>query len=353
MVSFVLNQRLALIVLILFFSSDCKEVRKAKRVKIKRDRWYTPLHPKLFGESPRVGWFDDHFIEAHKLSGGRFEALVRKEDPDGHVYSFPFLKPRYAKLLVEEASHYNASGLSMLKPTAMNSYGILLGEAGMQKMFDRIAHKFLRPLTRMLFAPVGGDSVDVHRVFVEQVGELNYSAVPLHRDDCDVAINVALEDHSNYIGSDVEFCGLFGSDAHRQHTVTYRAELGRAVMFDCRVRHAVQPVSQGSRSSLVILSQSSQYRQSATYASNMEDRLGEKDRPAPQCISPHEDEDYCRHKLPGHEAFCSPDGLNVFKVAWENVLKNDDFWEFGVVFDAQSRITKNMSAKNASEKDEL
>ena len=112
--------------------------------------------------------FDPAFLAA--LDGGEeaIRALVQKEHPDAEVYSFPFWRPSFARLLLAEAAHFNASGLTNPKPNGMNNYGLLWNHLGdrMEAMFRRVQRDFLGPVAAALFPHLGGGSLDHHHSYL-------------------------------------------------------------------------------------------------------------------------------------------------------------------------------------------
>ena len=83
-------------------------------VRTASGEWYTPLHPLLFESgAPRREWLQESFLAAAEASDWATELgkLISKEHPDAEVYSFPFLTPTFAAMLLAESRHYAESGL--------------------------------------------------------------------------------------------------------------------------------------------------------------------------------------------------------------------------------------------------
>lgn len=259
-------------------------------------------------------------------------SILRREHPNALVWSYPFLQPRFARLLLEEAAHYNASGLHHKKPNGMNNYGILWNSIGMRKMFDVIQQRYVAPVARLLFPDVGGGSLDHQHTYLVQYSEtMDPHGLDIHHDSCDITFNAALDDASEYSGCGLTFCGLYGEPTYRRYTFTYRHFLGRAILYDGRMRHGAEPISGGMRTNLVMWSHSTAYRGTSAYQRNNQPSHPSTGAADPQCVSHHHDEDYCKFRLPGHEARCGSGGRNTFKTAWRRALKKQSYWKVGNV----------------------
>ena len=133
------------------------------RVRTQAGEWYTPKHPELFeAGAPRREWLQASFLAAVEASEWTSElrSIISKEHPDAEVYSFPFLTPQFASMLLGEARHYAASGLSNPKPNGMNNYGIKWEHIGLGGLFERIRQRYVGRVASVLFPHLGGDTLD-------------------------------------------------------------------------------------------------------------------------------------------------------------------------------------------------
>ena len=125
----------------------------AVRVRTKAGEAYEPLHAELFDVKRfDVKWFDPVLVAAAEAGPDALRQLARREHPLAEVFSFPFLSPAWAEMLLSEAEHYAASGLINPKPNGMNNYGLLWNHIGMEPMFDLIVARFIAPLAAAVVA---------------------------------------------------------------------------------------------------------------------------------------------------------------------------------------------------------
>jgi len=310
-------------------------------VQTANGEWYRPLHTELFDvnyDFPHhtySAWFDQSLLAALGNESA-LRSLVRREHRDAEVYSFPFLQPAFATMLLEEARHFAASGLHNPKPNGMNNFGILWNHIGMKPLFSRLLEAVLLPITRLLFPDIGGGSADVHHSYLVHYDEQSDpQGLDMHHDSSDITFNAALSEPDSYTGSGLRFCGLHSARSYRRHTFTYRHELGRAILYDGRMRHAAEPIQSGERTNLVMWIHSTDFRATPAYAHHSVGTHPNGSGSAePQCVSYHHDTDYCSFRLPGHEMRCSEGGANEYFWRWRRALKEQSYWTVGTTFEA-------------------
>ena len=140
-------------------------------------------------------------------------------------------------------------------------------------------------------------------------------------------VNAALEEPSEYEGAALRFCGLYSTPKYREYTFTYTHRLGRAILYDGRMRHGAEEIFAGSRTNLVMWSYSSAYRRSPANKKNSRAKHRDDGKADPRCVSHHHDEDYCAYpSLPKPEGWCV-NGRNAFKPAWRAMLEKDEYWK--------------------------
>ena len=170
----------------------------------------------------------------------------------------------------------------------------------------------------------------------------------VHHDSCDVTFNAALDEPESYTGSGLRFCGLYSTREYREYAFTYRHVLGRAILYDGRIRHGAEPIESGARTNLVMWLHSSRYRDTRNY------ELGQTGVHAlgpgtadSRCVSHHHDEDYCLFRLRGHEAFCSASGRNHYMRTWRRALQDGRYWQIGTTY--KDWAVSSSAAASASE----
>jgi len=276
---------------------------------------YHPLHPELFEARtsfPRQ-WLAPSFAAALAEASDRaLTDLVRAEVPDA-VHSLDLFTPTFCTMLLDEFTHYEASGLPARRPNSMNSYGLVVNDIGLRPLLDELV-KALLPLTSVLF-PVEGSHFDAHHSFMVRYKRGEDTSLDMHHDDSEVTLNICLG--KAFTGATLSFCGAYGADVHRRHVCTYSHERGRAVVHRGAHRHGADELESGERVSLIIWATCSTYRRTPSYrnsaiglrrlvqagqapvqagqagASHVE---VDADQPAdPVCLSVRHDPDYGEH----------------------------------------------------------
>ena len=298
-------------------------------VQTKSGHSYSCRHPELFDPALRPEWFAAEFLSAvgDPSALGR---IVTREHRNAQVYSFPFLTPRFARLLLEEAEHYAASGLPNPKPNGMNNYGILWNHIGMEATFDAIRSRYIAPVAAHVFPHLGGATIDrQHTYLVHYSTDEDAHGLDIHHDSCDITFNAALQEPNEYEGSGLRFCGLYSTPEYRRYTFTYRHVLGRAILYDGRMRHGAEPITSGSRTNLVMWAHSSRHRNTVEYEAGNRAAHLQDGRADPRCVSHHHDTDFCDYRLEGHAAKCGGDGTNVFMRRWRQSMHDNRYWQVG------------------------
>jgi len=263
---------------------------------------------------------DRHDIDVADIPGLRLEAPG--------VVSFDCLQPAWCDKLMEEAKHYSDSGMPQRAPNSMNNYGVVLTEIGMKPSFNALLESYTAGLGALFFGeddvrPVtiggeaadlenwGGASLDDHHTFVVRYRPDEDRHLDMHVDECDVTFNFGLSEPSSFTGSDLAFCGMFGSAIHRKHLHTYSHVKGRCVLHSGKRRHGALNVQTGERASLIMWTKSSTYRQTASY----KQRWGNEARIKPEtttpdriCLSYTHDQDFfsLRRQLGDADGLCPP-----------------------------------------------
>eukprot|EP00908_Phaeocystis_cordata_P014353 Transcript_25454.p4 GENE.Transcript_25454~~Transcript_25454.p4 ORF type:complete len:162 (-),score=45.88 Transcript_25454:820-1305(-) len=134
----------------------------------------------------------------------------------------------------------------------MNNYGIKWAHIGLGGLFERLRQRYVGRVASVLFPHLGGSSLDhEHSYLVHYDTHSDQEGLDVHHDSCDITFNAALDESSSYAGAGLTFCGLYSTPLYRNYSFTYRHVLGRAILYDGRVRHGAEPIEAGSRTNLV------------------------------------------------------------------------------------------------------
>lgn len=255
------------------------------------------LTPKLFGTRWCEEWFEPSFADLLRnlrRSRSPAEALAAlnvavHEEAHG-VFSFPMLSDACCNLIIDELRSYESSGLPKPRPNSMNNYGLVLNEIGMERMFDDLVLRCVRPIASLLFDDCGGQTLDRHHSFLVEYREGQDLSLDMHVDDSDVTLNINLLD--GFEGSALCFCGYQSQPDHRQHSLTYMHRRGVAVLHAGKRRHGALPLSGGERVNLIVWCRSAQYRWSEEYEQSRRSSTPERSSPDLMCLSRAHDKDY-------------------------------------------------------------
>jgi len=294
-------------------------------------------HPRLFDPSQVDSWFVPELREAlatwqetGDVASIELAAIpdLRLEAPG--VVSFRCFTEEACDQILEEAKNYTASGLPQRAPNSMNNYGVVLNEVGMRPSFDQMLHRFTHGLGARFFGdegtraqeiggvPIdndnwGGSSLSEHHSFVVRYKPDEDRHLDMHVDECDVTFNFGLCDPDGFSGSDLAFCGMFGSQEHRRHLHSYAHVKGRCVLHSGKRRHGAMNIKTGERASLIMWTKSPSFRQTAEYQrkwGNYAQIQKEKGDPDRICLSYTHDRDFMRwSRQLGNAEGVSPPGM--------------------------------------------
>ena len=141
-----------------------------------------------------------------RLTPGRARELCEEVAPG--IFAFLLLNDAYCDALMDEAAHFQASGLPVARPNSMNNYGLILNEIGMEQAMDALQARVLSPVAEALFPAQGGGCLDGHHSFIVQYSEGADLGLDMHTDDSDVTFNVCLG--KEFSGAGLQFCGVLG-----------------------------------------------------------------------------------------------------------------------------------------------
>ena len=122
------------------------------------------LHPELFVATFQPHWIHPELLDA--LQGKvELERVVVEVSPG--IYAFPMFTDAFCTMLLEELTHYNASGLPAQRPNTMNHNGLILNQLGLAPLADSLMRTYVQPLARYLF-PSEGSCLDTQHTFTVQ-----------------------------------------------------------------------------------------------------------------------------------------------------------------------------------------
>ncbi|XP_052723146.1 2-oxoglutarate and iron-dependent oxygenase domain-containing protein ICU11 isoform X4 [Vigna angularis] len=169
----------------------------------------------------------------------------------------------------------------IMRPNTMNKYGAVLDDFGLETMLDKLMEGFIRPLSRVLFAEVGGATLDSHHGFVVEYGKDRDVDLGFHVDDSEVTLNVCLG--KQFSGGELFFRGIrcekhVNTGTHSEEIFDYSHVPGRAVLHRGRHRHGARATTSGNRVNLLLWCRSSVFREMKRYQKDFSSWCGECSR---------------------------------------------------------------------------
>ncbi|KAH9802176.1 2-oxoglutarate and iron-dependent oxygenase domain-containing protein CP2 [Citrus sinensis] len=168
---------------------------------------YQPLHRELY--NLHIGnFFVPPFVKAiQDNTEESFRSIISEPSPG--VFTFEMLQPRFCELLLAEVENFekwvNEAKFRIMRPNTMNKYGAVLDDFGLETMLDKLMETYIRPLSKVFFAEVGGSTLDSHHGFVVEYGKDRDVDLGFHVDDSEVTLNVCLG--KQFTGGELFFRG--------------------------------------------------------------------------------------------------------------------------------------------------
>ncbi|KAF7819928.1 putative PKHD-type hydroxylase [Senna tora] len=250
---------------------------------------YQPLHRELHTMNPTM-FFVPAFLKA---IGDNTEQSFRSimSEPSPGIFTFEMLQPRFCELLLSEIENFekwvNETKFRIMRPNTMNKYGAVLDDFGLEMMLDKLMEGFIRPISKVFFAEVGGSTLDTHHGFVVEYGKDRDVDSGFHVDDSEVTLNVCLG--KEFSGGELFFRGTrcdkhvnTGSQSEslqlKQEIFDYSHVPGRAVLHRGRHRHGARATTSGHRANLLLWCRSSVFREMKRYKKDFSSWCGECNR---------------------------------------------------------------------------
>ncbi|XP_010279401.1 PREDICTED: uncharacterized PKHD-type hydroxylase At1g22950-like [Nelumbo nucifera] len=244
---------------------------------------YQPLHRELYTIHPTT-FFVPSFIKA--ISENTEESLRSIiSEPSPGVYTFEMLQPRFCELLLSEVENFEKwvreAKFRIMRPNTMNKFGAVLDDFGLETMLDKLMDDFLRPISKVFFAEVGGSTLDSHHGFVVEYGKDRDVDLGFHVDDSEVTLNVCLG--KQFSGGELFFRGIrcdkhVNTETQPEEILDYSHVPGQAVLHRGRHRHGARATTSGHRINLLLWCRSSVFRELKKYQKDFSSWCGECQR---------------------------------------------------------------------------
>ncbi|KAL9441074.1 hypothetical protein AB3S75_019694 [Citrus x aurantiifolia] len=257
-----------------------KYLPQGERTRVQRHRDYRqkiitnyqPLHRELY--NLHIGnFFVPPFVKAIQDNTEEcFRSIISEPSPG--VFTFEMLQPRFCELLLAEVENFekwvNEAKFRIMRPNTMNKYGAVLDDFGLETMLDKLMETYIRPLSKVFFAEVGGSTLDSHHGFVVEYG--------FHVDDSEVTLNVCLG--KQFTGGELFFRGTrcekhVNTGSQTEEIFDYSHVPGRAVLHRGRHRHGARATTSGHRVNLLLWCRSSVFREMKRYQKDFSSWCGE------------------------------------------------------------------------------
>jgi len=171
------------------------------------------------------------------------------------IFTFPLFEESFCDIFMEELKNFKETKLTHSRPNSMNKFGVILEEVGLEKIVETIRQK-IEPIAKVKYPDVVGetglDSVKAFTVEYDADNEASDKELATHFDNAEVTVNVSLT--SNHQEGELYFLQGNGRAWPVQH------RRGWAVLHRGSALHGAMPVSDGSRTNLILWFRSSVVR---------------------------------------------------------------------------------------------
>ncbi|XP_074642508.1 2-oxoglutarate and iron-dependent oxygenase domain-containing protein 2-like [Tubulanus polymorphus] len=234
-----------------------QSVERRKLIKAQ----YKPLHPHLY--NIQESFFRREFVDlvdyCKSESATKSGILSRVEQTSApRVFSLPVFTREFCKQLIEELSHFEKSDFPKGRPNTMNRYGVLLDEIGFKDFIDILRVEYLQPITTLLYADIGGASVDSHRAFTVKYKHGEDTELNFHFDNAEITLNVSLND--DFDDGCLYFGNMRSEPTYASDCNECKHSLGYGLLHRGQHMHGALPITDGERCNLIIWMRSSEIR---------------------------------------------------------------------------------------------
>ncbi|KAK7271211.1 hypothetical protein RJT34_26921 [Clitoria ternatea] len=262
---------------------DRNRAQKHKEYRQKIISNYQPLNRELYAMNPAT-FFLPAFLKAiNDNTEQSFRSIMSEPSPG--IFVFDMFQPHFCGLLLSEIENFEKwvteTKFRIMRPNTMNKYGAVLDDFGLETMLDKLMEGFIRPLSRVFFAEVGGSTLDSHHGFVVEYGKDRDVDLGFHVDDSEVTLNVCLG--KQFSGGELFFRGMrcekhVNTGSHSEEIFDYSHVPGRAVLHRGRHRHGARATTSGHRVNLLLWCRSSVFREMKRYQKDFSSWCGECNR---------------------------------------------------------------------------
>ncbi|XP_042413282.1 2-oxoglutarate and iron-dependent oxygenase domain-containing protein CP2-like [Zingiber officinale] len=245
---------------------ECSRVQKHKAYRQKLISAYQPLHKELYNLQPST-FFMPSFLKAiNDNTEESFRNILSEPSPG--IYIFSMLQPSLCEMLLDEVENFekwvNSVKFKIMRPNAMNKYGAVLDDFGMETMLNKLMDDFISPVARVFYPEVGGSTLDSHHGFVVEYGKDKDIELGFHVDDAEVTLNVCLG--KDFSGGNLFFQGVrcdkhVNTETQPEEFFDYSHVPGQAVLHRGRHRHGARPTNSGHRINMLLWCRSSIFRE--------------------------------------------------------------------------------------------
>ncbi|KAL0463525.1 UNVERIFIED_CONTAM: DExH-box ATP-dependent RNA helicase DExH17 [Sesamum latifolium] len=295
---------------------------ESERVRIQKHREYRQkiisnyqrLHRELY-TMHAANFFVPSFLKAiNENTEQGFRNIMSEPSPG--VFTFEMLQPRFCEMLLAEVENFekwvHETKFRIMRPNTMNKYGAVLDDFGMETMLDKLMEDFIRPISKIFFAEVGGSTLDAHHGFVLEYGMDRDVDLGFHVDDSEVTLNVCLG--KQFSGGELFFRGVrcekhVNTETQSEEIFDYSHVPGRAVLHRGRHRHGARATTSGNRINLLLWCRSSVFRELRKYQKDFSswctECQREKKERQRQSVAATKLEDLLKYDRAGHENMSS------------------------------------------------
>ncbi|XP_051146314.1 2-oxoglutarate and iron-dependent oxygenase domain-containing protein CP2-like [Andrographis paniculata] len=252
---------------------DRARIQKHREYRRKILSNYQPLHRELYTLNAS-NFFVPSFIEAiNENTEQSFRSILSEPSPG--IFTFEMLQPRFCELLMSEVENFEKwvieTKFAIMRPNTMNKYGAVLDDFGMESMLHKLMEDFIRPMAKVFFVDVGGQTLDSHHGYVLEYGLHRDVGIGFHVDDSEVTLNVCLG--KQFSGGDLFFRGVrcenhTNTETQPDEIFDYSHVPGRAVLHRGHHRHGARATTSGSRVNLVLWCRSSVFKELTKHQKN-------------------------------------------------------------------------------------
>ncbi|KAM0012248.1 putative oxoglutarate/iron-dependent dioxygenase [Helianthus debilis subsp. tardiflorus] len=244
-------------------------VQKHREYRMRIISNYQPLYRDLY-KLNATNFFTPSFIKAFMVGDHIRDESIKSimSEPAPGVYTFNMLQPHFCEMLVAEVENFEKwileTKFRVMRPNTMNKFGAVLDDFGMDAMLEKLMEDFIRHISKIFFADVGGFALDSHHGFVVEYGFNRDIELGFHVDDSEVTLNVCLG--KQFSGGELYFRGVrcdkhMNTEALPEEIFDYSHVPGHAIIHRGRHRHGARATTAGQRINLLLWCRSSVFRE--------------------------------------------------------------------------------------------